>query len=374
MIQLLEIGLLALILFYMQQTIYKKLWNRHLTASLFFKEKAIFQGEEGEICEIITNRKHLPLSMLKVRFQTDRHLLFDAEKGSRTTDKYYRNDVLHINGGEKLTRSIRFVGGKRGFYQIESMDLVGSDLFYTMEFVQTLPIQTSLYVYPKPFNSEEFRLELKQLNGEILTKQHLLEDPFEYRGIREYQPYDELKSINWKATAKTGQLKVNQKNYTALPSLRIFFDVEDRGVLKNEDCVEATFRIAAGLASFFLSRGMQVSCYGNGLDIHTSKPLWMDEKTGIVQLEQLYQALARIDMEKPTVDFVETFQDKLLTSKSNVFTCIIAFHQYPPFLELMNKCKNVGNGFIWFYPVWDSTNPAISPDIENSVRFIHIRK
>ena len=37
-----------------------------------------------------------------------------------------------------------------------------------------------------------------------------MEDPFEYRGIREYQPYDDMRSVNWKATAKTGDLKVNQ--------------------------------------------------------------------------------------------------------------------------------------------------------------------
>ena len=90
-------------------------------------------------------------------------------------------------------------------------------------------------MYPKPFSHPDFKRSLKQLNGEVLTKRHLLEDPFEYRGIRDYQPQDDLKSINWKATARTGDLKVNQKNYTSQKSVRIFVNLEDTGILKKED-------------------------------------------------------------------------------------------------------------------------------------------
>jgi len=374
MIRLLEIGILATLLFFLQQFVYKRLWDRNLKAELAFDKPAIFQGEEGVLQEVITNRKRLPLPMIKVRFQTSRHLIFDATKGSRTTDRYYRNDVFHISGGERLTRSIKFKGGRRGYYQIKDMDLVGTDLFYTMEMADTLPVNISLYVYPRLFDSDSFRMILKQLNGEILTKQHLLEDPFEYRGIREYQPFDDRKSINWKATAKTGELKVNQKNYTALPSVRIFFDVEDRGVLKSEECVEACFQIAAGLGTYFLGQGMRVSCYGNGVDISSGKPMWMESSTGSVQLEQLYRMLARIDMEQPTVDFAETFGDELLSAKETSLTCVIAFHQYPPFLELMEQLQNAGKEFIWFYPLWESTEPELPPNLAKYVQFIPLRK
>ena len=374
MIRLLEIGLLAFLLFYLQQFIYQKLWNQNLKTELFFENNAIFEGEEGRLNEVISNQKRLPLPMLKVRVQTDRHLIFGLSKGSRTTDQYYRNDVFHVSGGEKLTRSITFVGGKRGYYRIQSMELVATDLFFTMEMVETVPANINIYVYPKPFDSAFFQMTLRQLNGEILTKQHLLEDPFEYRGIREYEPSDDMRSINWKATARTGQLKVNQKNYTALPSVRIFFDVEDRGVLKSEECVEACFQIAAGLGEYFLGQGMRVSCYGNGLDFRTKKPLRVESSTGRGQMEQLYRNLARIDTNQPAVDFVETFGEEILDTKKNELTCIIAFHQYRPFVELLCQMKNIGQDFIWFYPVWDSNDPSVPDSLKESVRMLHIRK
>ena len=86
MIKLLGIGIIGLLLFVIQKSIYERLWQKSLYVSVSFGKEPIFEGEQGELKEIIENRKRLPLSMLKVKFKTDRHLIFGNEKGSRTTD------------------------------------------------------------------------------------------------------------------------------------------------------------------------------------------------------------------------------------------------------------------------------------------------
>lgn len=373
MIQLLEIGLLALFIFLIQQQIYNYFWNKNLTASISFLTPGIFEHEKGALQEVIENRKRLPLPLLKVRFQTSRNLIFNNEKGSRITDKYYRYDVFHIGGGEKITRTIPFTGGKRGYYQIESIDLSALDLFLSKESRQTLHTNKSLYVYPKPYDSREFRLALQQLNGEVLSKRHLLEDPFEYRGIREYQPFDDIRSINWKATAKTDELKVTQKNYTSLPSIRIFFNIEDNGILKKEECVESCFQIAAGLSKYFLGQGYRVSCYGNGVDIHTGEPVMIEAGTGNGLLEHIYRTLARVDTSKPVVNFKNVLGEKLLDNRGNTLTCIIAPNQYPDFVELMEKFQKDGNDYLWFYPVWENTDPQLPESLQKHIKILHIR-
>ena len=75
MIQLLGIILFALILNPGQKYIYARIWNKELTVSISFLEDGIREGQESELSEIIENRKRLPLTMLKVKFQTDRHLV-----------------------------------------------------------------------------------------------------------------------------------------------------------------------------------------------------------------------------------------------------------------------------------------------------------
>ena len=76
MIKLLGIGIIGLLLFVIQKSIYERLWQKSLYVSVSFGKEPIFEGEQGELKEIIENRKRLPLSMLKVKFKTDRHLNF----------------------------------------------------------------------------------------------------------------------------------------------------------------------------------------------------------------------------------------------------------------------------------------------------------
>ncbi len=372
MIRLLGIALLFFLLLTLQRILYKRLWQRHLKVEIAFTKEHIFEGEQGELREIIENRKRLPLSMLKVKFKADRHLLFDDMKGSRTTDQFYRNDIFRIGGGERVTRILKFQGGRRGYYTITGASLVASDLFLTSQMVDDVSLYAEVYVYPKPYQSDEFRQSLIQLNGEVLTRRHLLEDPFEYRGIREYQPYDDMRSINWKATAKTGDFKVNQKNYTALKSIRIFFNVEDDNILKKEDCVEMSLRIVAGLSAFFLRQGIQVSCHGNGVDCQTGKPMSIAAKAGDGQLDAIYRGLARLDLDQPVVSFTDYFEERLFSGAGESITCFVAPNQYDDFLLLVRKFQDVGNEFVWFYPVSGRVEPKLPPELTGQVRLIHI--
>lgn len=373
MIKLIGIGIIAFLLFILEQKIYKKMWNRKLAVSIRFTSGNIFEGDEGSIQEIIENRKRLLLSMLNVKFSTSRNLEFDDGSGSRTTDQYYRNDVFMVGSREKVTRTLSFKGIHRGVYSITKADLIASDLFLVSRMVDEAPVNTTLYVYPRPFDSEEFKLSLKQLNGDVLAKRHLLEDPFEYRGIREYQLFDSMRSINWRASAKTGELKVNQKNYTALKSVRIFMNLEDSGVLKKPECVEASIQIVAGLCEFFLSQGMQTACYANASDMFTGEILSLEANGGANQMNAIYRALARCNTDD-THDFSECFGEKLSDDNRAIFTCFVAPNQYDDFVKIVMDHQARGADYIWYYPVWESTDPKIPDELFDRIRFIHIRK
>ncbi len=375
MIQLLGIILFALILYLGQKYIYAKVWHRGLTVSLAFQEDGIWEGQESTLSEIIENRKHLPLTMLKVKFQTDRHLVFTDTKGSRTTDRYYRNDIFQIGRLEKVTRSLSFTGGRRGYYTISEADLVASDLFLTAQYTATTPIaRCSLYVYPKPFSHPDFRQSLKQLSGEVLAKRHLLEDPFEYRGIRDYQPQDDLKSINWKATARTGDLKVNQKNYTAQKSVRIFLNLEDTGILKKEDCVEACMQIAAALLLLFLEQGMQVALYCNGIDVRSGEHCILEAGGGMRQRNACLQALAGIDTSIPVQSFTELFTAKLTDTANTIYTCFISPNAYDDFAELLLQYHEQHPDMKWFYPYSEVTPPEAEEPLRSLITFISLRE
>lgn len=65
MIQLIGIGLIAFLLYILQKEVYKRLWNKHLTANISFATNSIFEGQEGKLKEVIENKKSCHCPCLK---------------------------------------------------------------------------------------------------------------------------------------------------------------------------------------------------------------------------------------------------------------------------------------------------------------------
>lgn len=371
--RIIGIGIVAFILFLIQRYIYEKLWDKNLKATVSFKQSKISEGEQGDIIEVIENRKYLPLRMLKVKFQTSRYLGFADDIGSKTTDQYYRNDIFQIGGGEKITRKLTFVAEKRGYYHIKNIDLASTDIFMSNEYTKSMSADSYLYVYPRKFSEKVFKLSLQKVNGEVLVKRHLLEDPFEYRGIREYQPYDDMRSVNWKATAKTGVLKVNQKNYTAMQTIRIFLNLEDTGFWKKEKEIEAAIQMVMGIASYFLSLGIKVSCYANSCDIVTKEPIEVEGGAGVGQYETIGKVLAKIDTRQKAKDFCSLFEHRILENTDAYYTFFVSPNGYEDFVSLMKTCQDRGMDFCWYYPVLYYQEPKIIPGLEERTQVIKIQ-
>ena len=100
--------------------------------------------------------------------------------------------------------------------------------------------------------------------GAVEKNTYLNPDIFEFRGIREYDTHDTMNMINWKASARTGQLMVNQYKETMCQSVCILANVEPEGMLKQELLSETTISMASGLAQYLISQKINVSLISNG--------------------------------------------------------------------------------------------------------------
>jgi len=184
----------------------------------------------------------------------------------------------------------------------------------------------------------------------MLTKRNLYEDPFELRGIREYQPFDSMRSINWKATAKTGHFMVNQKNYTSPKTVRIFMNLTDERLIKRIDDLEEAIRIGAGLAKYLLEQGIKVAFYCNGPDVLTQEPFLRSAAKGNNQISTILRSLSRIDLEKDALDFDKLFRRRILIDQENSYTCFVSATYDPAFLEILKEYTLQGRIYTWFYP------------------------
>lgn len=371
--KIIGIGIVAYLLYTLQRLIYERLWDKDLKVSVAFKENGIAEGDTSEILEIIENRKKLPLTMLKVKFQTSKYLRFADDPNSKATDQFYRYDLFQIGGRQKITRTLTFTGTKRGYYNIKNVDYIGSDIFLTSEFPKHMNTASYLYVYPKMYQSKEFFQSLQRLNGDVIVKRHTMEDPFELRGIRDYQPFDDIRSVNWKATARTGEMKVNQKNFTAMQTVRIFLNVEDDGILKKEDELESAMQVVMGLVVYFLSTGVKVSFYSNGKDSITDEPIRIEGGAGSGQRDVVGKALARVDVKKDPWSFCDLFEDLIFSETNNITNIFVSPNGFDDFTNLLKKCNTQGVGYTWFYPYSYGEEPEVDDEIRKNVRYLYIR-
>lgn len=356
-------GLVVVGLFLLQKRLYRRWWSRKVSVELKFEREMVQAGGWVKLLEILENRKWLPLPALKIKFQCSRYLEFPDEENGRVTDKYYRNDLFSMMPYRRITRAHKVSCPKRGYYGIDGIDLVGADLFFSQEMIESRESNALLYVIPKALQGEEVQAAVKRINGEVAARRYELEDPFTYRGIREYEPQDELKTINWKATARTGDFKVNMREHTCVGGVRLFMNLEDSGILRREELLEMSISLCAALAENFLRQGIRVSIYANARDCITGSYLYLEEQTDIACMEEIDKALARLRLEEATERFAregrekfgDCFAEQLTDVRNTLYTVFISPDRHEDYQQTLSdyRQREAGeeNSFVWLCPV-----------------------
>ena len=155
-----------------------------------------------------------------------------------------------------------------------------------------------------------------------------------------------MNKINWKASARTGSLMVNQHNSAVSGNVCILLDVEDETVWKYEEIHEEGIRLAAAVAESFLSRGIEVGLVTNGRDCQEKSEIFLPGQTGRGQRKKFLQCLARIDLEEKSRKFSDCVEEKkeLLLAKES-FCILITKNQYQELEEILGMLgeKNQGS-------------------------------
>lgn len=345
--------LLAVFLLYLLQALYyKKLWMKGLECQILFQDHAINEGDTSCLQEIIINRKALPLTTLQVKFSVSRKLKFEEAENTATTDNNYRNDIYSVMSYEKISRSLPFTATRRGYYKIWDLDLISYDLFHSDKSIVSRDSDTVMYVYPKPVPFAELKTPFRKMMGTILTRRASFEDPFEFRGIRPYQQYDPLKNVNWKASAKAGELMVNVHDYTASQQVTIFLNLDDDTSWHYERLFEEAIRLAASYAEFLLAEGIPVRLISNGIDAITKKELNFPAGAGVHHIRTIKEGLARLsDCSQNLSNMELSITEELYGTHSSDLYLLISYSQRKNLLQAFDQLCRQSEGSQWIAPL-----------------------
>lgn len=283
-------------------------WSKEIAVRLWFETDAVYAGQETKLYEVIENTKAMPVPVLEVGFHMRKELVFVDVDNTNVSDFCYKRDVFSVLGRQKITRMLPVRCTKRGKYVVSEADLMTHTLLYRKCYSKGIATEAVLYVYPKMTDVSEIMTVCESLLGTLECAKRLYEDPFAFRSIRDYTMEDPMRSINWKASARTGSLMVNTFDSVRSQKAMIFLDVEDRGILRYEDLVEESIALAATLMRRLLRQGTDVGFVYNGNDRQIFLPEY--NKGNLIAFERMLAQYDQEDGAAPYEQFIRRlFED-----------------------------------------------------------------
>lgn len=351
--QLIIVIFAAVIIYTAQRRLYKRLWDRALEIRIDFKDVYVECGAQSSLTEVINNAKFLPLPVFHVKFATDRSFHFQDYENASVTDSYHRNDVFSVMGNQRITRTLSFCTGRRGLYFVSGIDVIAKDFFMTTSFARHIDNQAELYVFPRKYSDAGFGSLCNTMMGDIEVRRSMLEDVYTFRGIRDYDRTDSMNRINWKATARTGDLMVNVYSHTSEQKIKILLNLETNVMFKVSYLQEISIELASSAAEYFLREHIPVIMESNGTDMITGELGMVEAGASLDHMISIDKYLARLKENAGIDAFMDLVSRELMGGEKNVSYVIISPYCKEDLLIKLDYLVHAGVAVSMVVPYYD---------------------
>jgi len=167
----------------------------------------------------------------------------------------------YVPADAELSADLELRFQRRGRYVEEGFGLATRFPFAFLTKTRRMPLPRTVLVYPGVEPTDEFLDILPMITGEFET--FVRGRGYDLYRIREYMPEDSARHVDWKATAKSGSLKVREFSREDERKLRLVFDNPAPGVLSS-DAYERAVGLAASLGWHFTNEDADVNFVAQG--------------------------------------------------------------------------------------------------------------
>ncbi|MCX6027989.1 MAG: DUF58 domain-containing protein [Chloroflexi bacterium] len=207
--------------------------------------------------------------------------------------------VVALRPKERLRLRYDLLGTHRGYYELGPTLLGAGDLFGFAESQGRYDESDHLTVYPRVIPLARVELTSRSPYGTIKSQQPIFADPARVNGVRDYQPGDPLRAVNWKSSARVGHLMV--KKYEPAVSLATVIALEMNTTSYTRQvqlqASEWGIVVAASLANYLVGQRQAVGLVCTGADPLTGADRWtIPPRGGRPHLMKLLEWLARVQL------------------------------------------------------------------------------
>lgn len=335
----------VLLMTWLVGNIYIRRWSRGVSVGLRFGAPHYCEGDVGHIAETVTNNKLLPLWWGSIEYHLPAFITLEG--GGYHGNADFR-DSFSVFSFEQVERHVPFKADARGYYRISSAEILTHDIFFSCRLIRRYDTDAGLYVYPDPRRVRSFEPDFKRITGEIIKRRHYIEDEYQFRGIRDYTLRDSIRRVNWSATARTGQMKVNEYNCTSSQEAVLLLDFDAHGSWDRLAVKEDLIRSAASLAAAFCRAGIPLGIITNASDTAGGNGLYLPCRAGVRQLDECMRLLARIDYSSLVCPFTDKLDD-IIAGSSQAQYVLMSYADSDALRGKLGALRASGRGAQWVF-------------------------
>lgn len=165
-----------------------------------------------------------------------------------------------------ITTDIKFYS--RGIYNFGKVRLKVKDLFCIFEYTKICDCNVKVKVYPRIHEIYAINAGGKDIFQEALNFKSASEDMFTIKDVRRYRIGDSLKRINWKVSAKHGELFVRESESIFGEEYAVFLDMRKINYTFDEFGIieERMVDLCASIVKHMQLKGIKAKVYVNTLN------------------------------------------------------------------------------------------------------------
>ncbi|MCL4240918.1 MAG: DUF58 domain-containing protein [Dehalococcoidia bacterium] len=278
-------------------------WSRHLFDRVTLHRKPsetrVFIGEKVPLTVELTNRKPLPLPWYEWRLALSEHLSVEKEHLAAAAVPGQKWLVRRgaLGWYQRHDWTFTLAPDTRGYHQVGTATIRSGDLLGAYPRSIEDDEREHLVVFPRVFSMEDMGLPSERPFGERKGGNRVFEDPLRIAGLREYRPGDPLRRIDWKATARSGDLRSRVYEPSATQQLYLVVNIDTmehawEGYLRDE--LERIVSVSASLCVWAAGARYAVGLLANGAFPEADRPMRLPPSRSRDQVSRLLEALAVI--------------------------------------------------------------------------------
>lgn len=320
--------IILFILVQIEVKVYQKKLFEAVEYTCEFSLKEIYEGEEFELIETVSNNKWLPIPCLKSEIVTSKWLEIGGVYSLTNDRQRVIPSLFTLRGNQRITRRWKVTGLKRGEFSLTDVTLVGGDLLGLGSVSHIIKMNAQVTILPKPLDINQAIMQSDSINGERMVKRFILEDPFYILGVREYTQRDPMNRIHWGMTARHHEMMVHNNAPTSRQNRLLILNMQSHSHQKveviSEEKIEKGIKLCSALIEEAEKAGVEMGFATNTRLLQGEEEIRIHAALGSSHTYFIRQVLALLPL-RMSKDFEEYLDDLHLDAEITEIIIVTCF-------------------------------------------------